>query len=738
MSRLSPYRKGANYKPEYAPLSPSYHDNRPSDKYRQASYAPLEHTNKRYYEDDAQPLKLTEKKQQHPHPGEVESAVEKNRALAKENGELYRMLEERGRIIKALEKKLEEQISKEIGTLEAIDYEKKKFMAESQRRSAEYEKKLEAMAAEIYLLNQQHAEQRQDLLQDTFAHEQMRQLNHEQVLQLHYLAKNQASAREVSELERAKARSLLDQRAHEISEMNSEFKHYADRLKAEIHTLNNEIVHLTHMRKIELSEQKLMYENALDALARDHLKQRELTAIENDLHLKRLEKVLTDKCIENAQIGEQRKLGEIEQNVREQELLDKKEKLEQEIQQLEDFHKKATFEETQRLKDLNQNEINALETGNEAILGSLKNENAKLVTLVDAKSQEIAKLYAEIEALRAQHAQETREADDLHQQLRERMRQMERDYSEETERLKIKFAELREADIRSLKDYYEHEIDLLNQQLLEQATVADSNLLHQELRDKNEMRKRFDLEVLQLNSRISELELRLNEQVLQKREDVSVVSSQMEMTSNMLVREAKDRERTTQLNEEEKRRLQQLITAKDNEIEELNRKLALLKEHNAAEVAHKTAEIELVKRSKENVEVELKKEKYFYENEVKKKDLALRNNKEIYEAELDRMKKNHRQEYEQTTQDLTNQTHALEADLARQKALEKTLRNDILSLQQQKNVDLGSKEEELKQEKSRLIEDKKTTEDKLNKYYRLEVERLNAEIGDLKKQLGYK
>lgn len=191
--------------------------------------------------------------------------------------------------------------------------------------------------------------------------------------------------------------------------------------------------------------------------------------------------------------------------------------------------------------------------------------------------------------------------------------------------------------------------------------------------------------------------------MLQKREDVSVVSSQMEMTSNMLVREAKDRERTNQLNEEEKRRLQQLITAKDNEIEELNRKLALLKENNAAEVAHKNAEIELVKKSKENVEVELKKEKYFYENELKKKDLALRNNKEIYEAELDRMKKNHRQEYEQTTQELTNQNHVLEAELNRQKALEKSLRNDIASLQQQKNVDLGSKEEELKHEKTRLI-----------------------------------
>ena len=42
------------------------------------------------------------------------------------------------------------------------------------------------------------------------------------------------------------------------------------------------------------------------------------------------------------------------------------------------------------------------------------------------------------------------------EELKEKMRQMERDCLEEEERFKIKFAELREADIRALKQFYEH------------------------------------------------------------------------------------------------------------------------------------------------------------------------------------------------------------------------------------------------------------------------------------------
>lgn len=73
--------------------------------------------------------------------------------------------------------------------------------------------------------------------------------------------------------------------------------------------------------------------------------------------------------------------------------------------------------------------------------------------------------------------------------------------------MKIKFAELREADIRALKQFYEHEMEVLNQDLFEKTNLANKNraLLHEELHTKNQMRKNFDIEILKLNSRIGEL-----------------------------------------------------------------------------------------------------------------------------------------------------------------------------------------------------------------------------------------
>jgi phage host-nuclease inhibitor protein Gam len=64
------------------------------------------------------------------------------------------MLEERGKIIVALEKKLEEQVQTEMMTLEAIEFEKGRFIADSHRKFKDYERKIEELINEIYLLNE--------------------------------------------------------------------------------------------------------------------------------------------------------------------------------------------------------------------------------------------------------------------------------------------------------------------------------------------------------------------------------------------------------------------------------------------------------------------------------------------------------------------------------------------------------------------------------------------------------
>lgn len=80
------------------------------------------------------------------------------------------------------------------------------------------------------------------------------------------------------------------------------------------------------------------------------------------------------------------------------------------------------------------------------------------------------------------------------------------------------------------------------------------------------MRKNFDIEILKLTSRIGELELRLNEKLIEKKEEVKSASEKMQMTSDILLRETKDKEKLNQINEEEKRNLQDLIRMKDKEI----------------------------------------------------------------------------------------------------------------------------------------------------------------------------
>ena len=58
---------------------------------------------------------------------------------------------------------------------------------------------------------------------------------------------------------------------------------------------------------------------------------------------------------------------------------------------------------------------------------------------------------------------------------------MEKEVNEETENLKIKWAQLSSADIKSLKNLYDREIEGLQQQLDEKSKLADSNRqkLHQ-------------------------------------------------------------------------------------------------------------------------------------------------------------------------------------------------------------------------------------------------------------------
>jgi hypothetical protein len=64
--------------------------------------------------------------------------------------------------------------------------------------------------------------------------------------------------------------------------------------------------------------------------------------------------------------------------------------------------------------------------------------------------------------LKDSYAAEKKDSDSLIEQLRKRIKVLEEDNIEELELLKIKMAQLHEADIKSLEQYYESEVASLS------------------------------------------------------------------------------------------------------------------------------------------------------------------------------------------------------------------------------------------------------------------------------------
>ena len=118
--------------------------------------------------------------------------------------------------------------------------------------------------------------------------------------------------------------------------------------------------------------------------------------IEHDLKTKKLEKQMASKDIELYKVQQLLKIGEIEQQTREQALIAKKEQLEAEILELQHDHRQKAFKTTQKMQEINEAEINALTTGNQAVTNNLKEEINKLQTLNTTKTEEINRLLQEI------------------------------------------------------------------------------------------------------------------------------------------------------------------------------------------------------------------------------------------------------------------------------------------------------------------------------------------------------
>lgn len=155
------------------------------------------------------------------------------------------------------------------------------------------------------------------------------------------------------------------------------------------------------------------------------------------------------------------------------------------------------------------------------------------------------------------------------------------------EAFKIKIAQLVDADIKSLCSYYQNELGLLQTNVNELESVNKSNKekLYKALHDNDEIRKNFEIEISKQKARVQDLKIKLAALNLEHKEQVTSLATKMELTSQTLVREADQKQKSQVFFDEEKKKFHSLSHSKDKEIAELLETMHRMKKMHESELA---------------------------------------------------------------------------------------------------------------------------------------------------------
>lgn len=171
------------------------------------------------------------------------------------------MLNDRSRIIIALEQKLEQQIAQEVQTLEEIEFEKNRFLEEYSHKMREHSARNECLMDEIAQLNediyQLEVKKNREIeyIKESYSREHKTQLEN--------ILNNHAETLQLMNIENAKLKEVVGNRDQEIECLNHELKSTHDRLKGKCDELERNLTHVLHMKKLELSDQKMEYEKII-------------------------------------------------------------------------------------------------------------------------------------------------------------------------------------------------------------------------------------------------------------------------------------------------------------------------------------------------------------------------------------------------------------------------------------------------------------------------------------------
>ena len=206
-------------------------------------------------------------------------------------------------------------------------------------------------------------------------------------------------------------------------------------------------------------------------------------------------------------------------------------------------------------------------------------EKQKLVSLCEEKSQEIKRLYDTMKKMKETNDIERNELKNLIEGLRTRLKENERSSLEECELLKIKMAQLHDADVENLSKYYENEVATLKMELntIRESNESDREKIYDLLSENDELRKNFEVQISKQKAKIQDMKVKFAAARLQFKEQITSLGTKMELTSQSLVRETEQKQRGAEFFEAEKRKFYKIIQDKDREIQAIHEAMEHIK-----------------------------------------------------------------------------------------------------------------------------------------------------------------
>lgn len=405
----------------------------------------------------------------------IESILKHNSHLLNENAALSELLTERNTEIEVLQKRLEAQVNEEVNTLNLIEIEKNRFLAEIEEKLRLREYRIDELMEENSRLkdtlvelenlkNRELALQKDELGRQTFD-------------QLDALKRAHMGNVDIYEVQIKKLRQVIDEKQHQAEAQEHENKMVETKLREHVAQLQGELKHANQMRDLELSECKLHYDNVVEKMARETARILEAEKSNHETAIRKLKKELGDRIIEVERLTNKICKSHEDNQAEYGFLNDDKHRVELAMMELETRLRGELTSEKQRLTELNSAEVTTLETKNKHLHDALESENSKIYELCKRKTEEIERLHIQIETLRNTADTEIAAKDKLIEELKAKLDEEAKNNLEEVELLKVKMAQLFNGDVRTLRNYYENQITALNEQ------IAALNKINHEARE---------------------------------------------------------------------------------------------------------------------------------------------------------------------------------------------------------------------------------------------------------------